>query len=169
VWFPDKSGQTAKIISTDHDLDIALLEVPTGAAIHAIPSGLRSPHVGENVSIIAYGIHRSDPRRAEFVRGVVTGSGATSVSDRITVIRAALQPGTSGAPVIGSAGTLLGVIIGRYTAVPELAVSVSATDLAVFLSRNGITIPSAIGPTELTADPDALLSAISVLVQCTPV
>jgi S1-C subfamily serine protease len=168
VWPPDSPGVPAKIISVDHKLDIALVAIPDAAVPHAVPSGMRPPQIDEAVSIIAYGVHRNMPRASEVVAGTVVGAGATSLPARVTVIQATLRPGTSGAPVIDATGTLLGVIIGRYTAAPRFAVAVSVHDLGKFLSRNGVAVAPAPDAERTLIAPADRLSRMSALVQCVP-
>jgi S1-C subfamily serine protease len=168
VWPPDRAGVPAKIISADRKLDIALLAIPNAAVPHAVPSGMRPPQTDEPVNIIAYGVHRNMPRASEVVAGTIVGVGATSLPARVTVIRATLRPGTSGAPVIDATGTLLGVIIGRYTAAPQFAVAVSVHDLGSFLSRNGVAVAPATNAEQPVIAPADRLSRMSALVQCVP-
>jgi S1-C subfamily serine protease len=168
VWPPDRPGVSAKVVSMDRALDIALLAIQSAAVPHATPSGMRPPHADEPVNIIAYGVHRNMPRAPEVVAGTVVGVGAISLPARVTVIRATLRPGTSGAPVIDATGTLLGVIVGRYTAAPQFAVAVSVHDLGRFLSRNGVAITPATSAQLSQVSPAERLSGMSALVQCVP-
>ncbi len=166
VWPPGKPSLQAHIIAIDGALDLGMLEVAVASELYAIPNGLRSPSVDEEVSIIAYGVHRNAPREPQLLGGTVVGAGTTMLPPRLVVVRARLRPGSSGAPVIDGTGALIGVIIGRYAKQPEFAVAVPENELAGFLSRNGVTVPP--GDGHKLAEADMLLKDISVLVQCVP-
>jgi serine protease Do len=167
IWPPGQPSLPATILSIDRDLDVALVEVRISASPPVIPNGLRAPRSNEEVSMIAYGVHPDAPRDARLAIGTVVGGRPTPNGRLVTVIRARLQPGTSGAPVVDANGTLLGVVMGRYASAPELAVAVSKDDLFEFLARNGIVIP--LGPPHRGPSSAELLSRMSALIQCEPI
>jgi hypothetical protein len=76
-----------------------------------------------------------------------------------------LRAGNSGGALIGADGSLLGMVIGRDEARREMGVAIPTGDIEAMLSAHRIPLPSA-SPKPGTAQ--ALLSAISVLIQCTP-
>jgi hypothetical protein len=82
------------------------------------------------------------------------------------VLRGRLRPGDSGSAVVGTDGTLIGMVIGRDADHPDLGLVLPALDIERFLGRYGLRLLPATATEPLAAD--TVLLAISNLVQCVP-
>ena len=106
-----------------------------------------------------------EPLRPVLIGGSYIGDSTATSGDRVLVIRAKLRAGNSGGAVIGSDGSLLGMVIGRDEARPQMGVAIPSSDVEAMLSAHHIPLPSA---PRTSGTAQAVLSAISVLIQCTP-
>jgi S1-C subfamily serine protease len=167
VWLPGGSGLPAKLVTADRQFDIALLAIEGAHASDVVPLGLRQARAGEPGFSIAFGVDPALPREAVLASGSVVGPGSAPNIPRVTVLEMKVDAGTSGAPVLDARGALIGLIIGRYTDKPELAVAVPADDVSRFLVRQSVRISSgASGGPAMSAE--ARLRGMSALVQCVP-
>lgn len=162
VWAADRTAHPAYLIAVERRHDIALLWAGGGVSSHPAATLLLPPRQGEPVLTIGYGVLTSQPLRPVLVHGTVLGSAVADSGSRVLMIRARLQAGTSGGPVLAADGSLLGMVIGRDEADPDLGVAIPNEDIEALLSRYGL----ALGRREPSAQARDLLPAISVLVQC---
>ncbi|WP_244817929.1 serine protease [Caballeronia sp. Lep1P3] len=162
VWPDDDSRLVASLVSVDTALDVAVLATHRSVSRIAVA---RAGPAGARVAAwtIAFGLTPSTPLLPVFTRGSVDGTVDIDAR-RLLAIHARLYEGNSGGPVIDDQGFLLGMIVGRYQARPDMAVAVRASDLAGFLrTRAGAERDE---PKRSSPDPQRTLRAISALVQC---
>lgn len=163
VWAADGTEHPGYMIAAERRPDIALLWAGGGISRHPAAAVLLAPRRGEPVLTLGYGVVASEPLRPVLAHGTVLGDAVAASGSRVLMIRARLRAGTSGGPVLAADGSLLGMVIGRDEADPDLGVAIPNEDIAALLSRYGL----ALGHREAAARARDLLSAISVLVQCT--
>ena len=165
IWANDGVERHGYPIASNTRRDIALLyggyDVPRNAPVLA----REPPHPGDDVFTLGFGVRAEEPLRPILVGGYYVGDDTATSGDRVLVIRAKLRAGNSGGAVIGPDGSLVGMVIGRDEARPEMGVAVPSGDIEGLLSAHRIPLPST-PPKPGTAE--ALLSAISVLIQCSP-
>jgi S1-C subfamily serine protease len=169
IWPADGPERVAQIVASDAKRDLTLLSAGGEVLwyanrVHASGS-LRS---GEPVSTIGFGVLPSRPREPVVTTGHLIGDAADSAGNRILLIQARLLEGNSGGPVIDGGGSLLGVVVGRDTARPDLGAATPSEAIESLLSANGIAPKPSVPEGSPPIDTARLLKAMSVLVQCTP-
>ncbi len=150
------------IIASDQRLDLALLWADGRPAGEAAVVARAPPQSGEDVFTLGYGVIATKPLQPVLVEGSLVGDSTARPGNRIMVIRAKLHAGNSGGAVLSGDGSLLGMIIGRDEEHAELGVALPREDIQTLLSAYGITLPTG----AFAGDARNLLSAISVLIQC---
>jgi len=165
IWANDGVERPAYTVGSDAKHDIALLyggyDVPRSAAILS----REPPYPGQDVYTLGLGVHAENPLKPTLVGGSYVGDDTASSGNRILLVRAKLRAGNSGGALVASDGSLLGMIIGRDEARPEMGVAIPSGDIEALLAANRIPLPPE--PPQPTPAP-ALLNAISVLIQCSP-
>jgi S1-C subfamily serine protease len=162
VWQSDGTERPSYIIASDRRLDLALLWAEGKAAGHSAVVARATPQSGEDVFTLGYGVIATKPLQPVLVEGSLVGDSTARPGNRIMVIRAKLQAGNSGGAVLSGDGSLLGMVIGRDEEHAELGVALPRADIEALLSAYGITLPTG----AVAGDARDLLSAISVLIQC---
>jgi len=165
IWAHDGIERHGDLIASNTKRDIALLyggyDVPRDAAVLS----REPPRPGDDVFTLGFGVLAEEPLRPVLIGGSYIGDSTATSGDRVLVIRAKLRAGNSGGAVIGSDGSLLGMVIGRDEARPQMGVAIPSSDVEAMLSAHHIPLPSA---PRTSGTAQAVLSAISVLIQCTP-
>jgi S1-C subfamily serine protease len=167
VWPAGLPERFGRIIASNTTLDLAVLS--TGAEAPRYATGLRGygPELaGDPIATIGFGVLPARPRAPVVTNGNLVGAVTDTVGNPILLIRARLHEGNSGGPVIDSAGSLLGVVIGRDAAHPELGVATPSEAVEKFLYQYGIALTPSAPRMNEPVDPVSLLTPISVLVQC---
>lgn len=120
-------GEVARV---DEFLDLALLEVDVA---HLAPLALDdAPELGEPVTVVAY-----DPVDGPVLsRGIVS---ALPVESGVELVQtdAAVDPGSSGGPVLGADGRVLGLVITEDVFRDDVGHAHTAGDVADFLAARG--------------------------------
>lgn len=165
IWANDGAEHPAYSVASDAKHDIALLYGGYDVARNAAILGREPPHAGQDVYTLGFGVHAEDPLRPLVIGGSYVGDDTASSGNRVLLIRAKLRAGNSGGALIGQDGSLLGMVIGRDEARPQMGVAIPSSEIEALLSANRIPLP--LDPPQ-PATPQALLSAISVLIQCSP-
>jgi len=165
IWAHDGVERHGYLIASDARHDVALLYGGYDVASNAPTLSREPPRPGEDVFTLGFGIVAEEPLRPILIGGSYVGDDTATSGNRILVIRAKLRAGNSGGALLGADGSLLGMVIGRDEARREMGVAIPSGDIEAMLSAHRIPLPSA-SPKPGTAQ--ALLSAISVLIQCTP-
>lgn len=170
VWTDTGRLYKARIIASDARRDLALLSVKRRPGY--IASRYRgAPRRGERVVTVGFGVVATNQKQAVFARGIFIGRHVVPTGYAALIVRAALRPGDSGAPVIDRSGSLIGMVIGRLADHSDLGVVIPATEINRFLSRTGVAplAPEAANRANPRAeDPSASAARISALVQCRP-
>jgi S1-C subfamily serine protease len=167
VWPERGPERTARVVASDATLDLALL-----TAASDVPHDDTSAHryavarPGDPVSTLGFGVLPSKPRQPVITDGTLIGDAADAAGNRILLIRAKLREGSSGGPVIDGKGSLLGVVRGRDTELPEVGVVTPSVEIGEFLLRHGIAPISNTPGGNPPIDRVGMLKAMAVLVQC---
>jgi S1-C subfamily serine protease len=162
AWQSDGTERPSYIIASDQRLDLALLWAEGRPAGHSAVVARAAPQSGEDVFTLGYGVIATKPLQPVLIEGSFVGDSTARPGNRIMVIRAKLRAGNSGGAVLSGDGSLIGMIIGRDEEHAELGVALPRETIEALLSAYGITLPTS----ALAADARNLLSAISVLIQC---
>jgi S1-C subfamily serine protease len=165
IWAHDGVERHGYLIASDAKHDVALLYAGYDAANNAPILSRDPPHPGEEVFTLGFGVVAEEPLRPILVGGSYVGDDTATSGNRVLLIRAKLRAGNSGGALIGADGSLLGMVIGRDEARRDMGVAIPSGDIEAMLSAHRIPLPSA-PPRPGTAQ--ALLSAISALIQCAP-
>jgi S1-C subfamily serine protease len=133
LWRADEAELIARIVAVDAPRDIALLSAAGNTEWYAdrVREGA-SPHAGDPVSTIGFGVMRARPREPWLAAGQVIGGVTDTKGFPLLLIRADLREGNSGGPVIDTDGTLLGMVAGATPSGLSLAWSCPLTRLTGF-------------------------------------
>jgi S1-C subfamily serine protease len=131
IWIENEEPRDGKIIGVDPKLDIALLASSGTVDDIADVNTTIAASAGEVVTTIGFGIRQHEPRQPEVTSGTVFGQEVLSSGSHVLVVKAALKQGNSGGPVVDNAGSVVGLVIGRYTARPDLSVAVPSFSLGM--------------------------------------
>ena len=165
VWAADGSERRSYVIAANPRLDVALLWADGGRLGHsAVASHGPPPRTGEEVFTLGFGVIATTPLHPVLVEGPLLGDSTARPGNRVLMIRARLHAGNSGGAVLAGDGSLLGMIIGRDEAHPDLGVALPSADIEALLSTYGIVLPQR-DPAGNARD---FLGAISALIQCSP-
>jgi len=162
IWSGNTPPRTANVLKINLRRDIALLGF-TGRA----PGFFRLAEDAANtlnvsITTLGYGLLRHDPRRAVQVTGRIIDQTEIFHGFSALVVDAVLDRGHSGSPLMNEEGAVVGLVTGRFTDTPAIAVAVAARDLRRFL---GWRLPATVPPR--TANFVGLEGA-TALVQCSP-
>jgi S1-C subfamily serine protease len=115
----DARWRRAKVIKTDTEKDLALLQVmPAGAA--SIPLDLgNSPSmpVGLEAYVIGFPLPKVQGATLKITQGIVNGFGGKPRGPQIFQLSAEVHKGSSGAPVLAPDGKVIGIVQRKLDAV----------------------------------------------------
>jgi len=126
----------------------------------------QEPPPGTTVFALGYGVLVKNPRQAVPAEGSYIGPAALPSGVAIRLISADLQHGQSGGPVVDRYGSLFGMIVGRNGDHGGNGVVLPTPAIASFLAMHNLMLSK--HPPQPPADPQKLLRAVTVLVQCRP-
>ncbi|HEV8680636.1 MAG TPA: serine protease [Stellaceae bacterium] len=162
IWGSDGVERPSYTIASDPRLDLALLWAD-GKRLGPSAVAARTPHrAGEDVFTLGFGIVATTPLRPVLVEGSLVGDSTAKPGNRILMIRARLHAGNSGGAVLAGDGSLVGMVVGRDEAHPDLGVAIPTRDIEALLASYGIVLPKQ----DPARDARDFLGAISVLIQC---
>jgi S1-C subfamily serine protease len=169
TWTTDGKQHDTQLVALNRHLDIALLRLVAAPPFTAqVFSAAGEVPVGDRVHTIGYGVIAHNPREEVRTVGVYVGTTMIPSGIEVKVIRAPLREGQSGGPVIGSAGALLGMVIGRFSDAPDRGVVLPSTRINAFLRVHGINAPPPVMTDDRQTPSRELLPAATALVQCLP-
>jgi hypothetical protein len=117
---------------------------------------------------LGLGVFPTEPLRPVLTAGALLGPSTSRSGVQVLVIRAQLQKGSGGGPVLDRNGALLGMVIGRDEARPELGVVLPSATIASFLAAHGVSLPPKRTKDAIVPIPEDFLARVSALVQCMP-
>jgi serine protease Do len=112
VWIGGKRYE-ADVLSADSDKDIAVLKLRSTNSETFAPIAFRSEKryaIGEDVSTIGFPISNLLGTGARFSKGVLSATSGFRDDPKQLQVSAELQPGSSGGPLFGKQGEVLGMV-----------------------------------------------------------
>jgi len=161
----------ARVLTVDVANDLALLvsDAPL-SGFTPIPLAADAPKVGERVVAIGFPLAEFMGSRAKLTSGDVSSLSGRADDPRVIQFSAPVQPGSSGGPLLNSAGQVVGVVTFKLDwlsvaqsagAVPEgVAFAVKVAYLRPMLE--GITLPAGAPSPQLSPEQIFQLSGASV-------
>jgi len=158
-------GEPVKVLATDPDLDLAILQGPHSvAAAVAFRDG--EPHLGESVIVMGFPLSGLITTDAVVTTGIVSALAGLRNDRRELQISAPVQPGNSGGPLLDSSGSLVGVVVAKLNGlrvaeltgvIPEnVNFAIKGGEAQAFLKAHGVAFtlagPGASSTTEAIAD-----------------
>lgn len=105
------SAVDADVISTNEDVDLALLNAPVVPHARAAFRAERSVRQGEEVVVFGFPLHGMLSSQGNLTNGLVTALSGFYDDLRVMQVSAPIQPGNSGGPVMDRGGNVVGVIV----------------------------------------------------------
>jgi S1-C subfamily serine protease len=168
VWTEEGGISVAQVVAADARRDLALLSVRGRGRRHAVARYRDDLHRGQRITTVGFGVVATNPKQAVFARGTFLRREVMPAGYRVLIVRAALRPGDSGAPVIDRSGALLGMVVGRLADRSDRGVVITAGEINRFLSRTGADGLARDAANSRIEGPGAAIARISTLVQCRP-
>jgi putative serine protease PepD len=170
-WVVTEDGRRhpATVVASDPELDLAVLEVAPKALadLEALTFAGEQPALAEDVYVLTapHGAGSVTVSRG-IVSGIVDHDGRSLLQTD-----AAVNPGSSGGPVVSSAGEVVGVVSSKREDAEGVGFAVLAAEVTTFLAAtpaldgatpalDGATPPSAQAPTAAPPANDALTVAL---------
>ncbi|MEO7054676.1 MAG: tetratricopeptide repeat-containing serine protease family protein [Rhizomicrobium sp.] len=169
---------TFKVLASDPELDLALLQAPKPSKTFAHLRGGKGARLGESVLAVGfplYGLLGNDP---VITNGVISGKTGLLNDSRRIQISAPVQPGNSGGPLLGEDGTVVGVVNavlndkdGDLTGGPapqNVNFAVSLPTLQSFLKAHKVpyAIEAVAGARKESSDISEMAAGYTVLLEC---
>jgi S1-C subfamily serine protease len=107
---------TLRVVSSDAQNDLALLQGPTGSFKDYAKLRDRSVHSGDSVVVIGYPLHWLLSSDFTVTTGIVSPPSGILNDTRYLQISAAIQPGNSGGPFFDTNGLVIGVVAEKINA-----------------------------------------------------
>jgi serine protease Do len=126
--------QPARIVATDKDDDIALLEIDKPLPV--LPLASAPPKVGEWIVVVGNPFGAGMVATAGIVSAGPGAITATAELSRRIQINASVNPGNSGGPVVNLAGEVVGSTTSLVAGGQGIAFAVSAATLRAFLATS---------------------------------
>lgn len=120
--------------SIDEQNDLAILSVPTITG-KSLPLASSKPEIGEKV----YAIGNPKGLSGTISEGIISGIRNLENAELIQ-ITAPISPGSSGGPVIGNSGQIIGVAVGTLASGQNLNFAIPSTLLKSLIDKGGNTI-----------------------------
>jgi S1-C subfamily serine protease len=166
----------ARVIVSDRERDLALLEVPNEAGPPL--SFRRDGNIRRGEGVVTYGfplagLLSSGPT---LTTGEISALAGLSDNQRQFQISAPVQPGNSGGPLLDLAGNVVGVIVSKLNAqriaqrtgdIPQnVNFAVKGAEALDFLRRNGVTPRLADGATRSAAEVGEIAHPSTLFLRC---
>ncbi len=151
----------AKVLATDPDLDLALVQLPHPVAT-AVVFRENSPRLGETVVVMGYPLSGLLTSDAVVTTGIVSALAGMRDDKHKLQISAPVQPGNSGGPLLDPSGHLVGVVVSKLDglrmasltgAIPEnVNFAIKGEEARSFLRAHGVGVVTAPSGKDLTTD-----------------
>lgn len=112
-----EAAMTLRVVSSDANNDLALLQAPSTAAFKDF-ARIRDRSIRSGDSVVAIGFPYHGMLTSDFTvtTGIVSSLSGMRNDTRFLQISAPVQPGNSGGPLFDSAGQVVGVVTGKVDA-----------------------------------------------------
>lgn len=148
-------GTRLTVLAEDAGLDVAALAVPQRAG-PALPLAPAAPaRLGQRVHALGYPYYAIAGTALHLTGGNVSALSGVNDDARFFSFTAPVQPGSSGGPLIGPLGQVLGVVVSRLseryiaeatgTLPQNVNYALRTDELVAFLARHGVVLPAS-GP-----------------------
>jgi len=154
-----ETGVPAKVIATDPDRDLALVQAPRPVA-DAVVFRADPPRLGENVVVVGFPLSGLLSSDAIVTSGIVSALAGAGNDRRRLQMSAPIQPGNSGGPLFDPSGHVVGVAVATLStvrlaqltgAIPEnINFAVKGDEARQFLAAHNLKIETAPAGTELS-------------------
>jgi uncharacterized protein len=144
-----ESSVPVKVLATDPDRDLALLQLPHGVAT-AVAFRDGSAKLGENVVVMGYPLTGLITSDAVVTTGIVSALAGPRDDRHLMQISAPVQPGNSGGPLLDGGGHLVGVVVSTLNrlkiaqltgAIPEnISFAIKSEDARAFLKSHNVAV-----------------------------
>jgi S1-C subfamily serine protease len=173
----DLDQESARIVATDAESDLALLKLPASninaAKLRAGPSVRPADHV----VVVGYPYYGELSNFPSVTLGSVTRLSGLGDDTRFMQLSAQVQPGNSGGPVLDLSGNVVGVVVGTLSvldlaeasgAIPQnINFAIKSRTLESFLESKFVSYETA-SPNEMKSQADVAESAFpyTLVVEC---
>ncbi len=135
-------SKTARLVAQDASADIALLEIEQGQFSTLLPIrhgklGL----LGEPLTTLGYPLSGLVGKNLQVTQGCVSSLRGPQEDIRFFQFTAPIQPGSSGSPVLGADGQVLGMVTSSMVQAQNMNFAVKHHLLLAFLESLGIDLP----------------------------
>lgn len=144
----------APTVNSNAKFDLAVLKMPIVSERFATFSAT-APEQGDDVYVIGFPL-LGDFREIKITDGIVSGLSGPDHDTSLIQMTAAVQPGNSGGPLVSQAGSIVGVVVGKYTGeigggfyAEGINFAVAHEAAATFLKLNGIEVKRSASATEM--------------------
>jgi len=176
VRVPGGADRPARVITSDRDRDLALVEVPADAG-PPLPFR-RDVNVRRGEGVVTYGfplagLLSSGPT---LTTGEISALAGLADNQRQYQISAPVQPGNSGGPLLDMSGQVVGVIVSKLNAqriaqrtgdIPQnVNFAVKGTEALAFLRANGVNPTLAEQPVRTAAEVGEIAHPSTLFVRC---
>ncbi|HUN34453.1 MAG TPA: MarP family serine protease [Trebonia sp.] len=132
VTLPDGASYQAQVVLYDPQIDIAVLYVP---GLNATPLHFATqPGVGQNAVVAGYPLNQPFTARPARIGQVQQAEGPDiyqtgTVNRQIYEIRALVQPGNSGGPLLAQDGSVYGVVFAAAVGIQDTGFALTAAEV----------------------------------------
>jgi S1-C subfamily serine protease len=147
-----RDGIPVKVIATDPQRDLALLQAPVPVDTIALFRSDKS-RLGENVVVVGFPLSGLLSSQPIVTSGIISALAGMRDNQRELQISAPIQPGNSGGPLFDSTGRIAGVVVATLDTVrlarvigvvPEnVNFAIKGGEAQQFLTAHGVTIATA--------------------------
>src|ERR1700687_416532 len=111
------SAVLLRVVSTDEENDLALLQLPSAMSKDAATIRASGIHSGDSIIAIGFPFHGILTTDFTVTTGIVSSLSGILNDTRFLQISAPVQPGNSGGPLLDTSGNIVGVVAEKLNAV----------------------------------------------------
>jgi S1-C subfamily serine protease len=174
--FVGESTESLRVVSTDEQNDLALLQTQAKPAQVAVIRGT-GIHSGDSVIAIGFPFHGLLTSDLTVTSGIISSLSGILNDSRFMQISAPVQPGNSGGPLLDTSGHVVGVVAEKLNAlkvakatgnIPEnINFAIKTGALRDFLDNNVISYRTADSTSELkTSEIASAARTYTILISC---
>jgi len=139
----DKKDYNVKIIATDKNLDLALLKVDIKPKNY-LNISKNNVNKLDKVFVAGYPLGKALSDDLKFTQGVVSSLKGFQDNSNEIQIDAAINPGSSGGPIVNEAGQLVAIAVSGLSKAQNVNFGIKSTAALGFLNVNSVKVSSGI-------------------------